>query len=113
MPVFPFFTLQLAFAGVKSLNRIQSRIFKTGFQSNENMLVCAPTGAGKTNIAMITVLREIGENMRNGIIQKTDFKVRTVCDFLSGLSWKCDDDDDDDDDDDIFRFQVVHCVRPD
>jgi pre-mRNA-splicing helicase BRR2 len=26
--------------------------------SDENMLVCAPTGAGKTNVAMLSVLRE-------------------------------------------------------
>lgn len=36
---------QLAFPGYKSLNRIQSRIFSTAFTSNQNMLVCAPTGA--------------------------------------------------------------------
>ncbi|GFR39795.1 hypothetical protein Agub_g281, partial [Astrephomene gubernaculifera] len=66
---------QLAFPGYKSLNRIQSRIFKTAFHSNENILVCAPTGAGKTNIAMIAVLREIGSNMRYGVIQRADFKI--------------------------------------
>lgn len=35
---------QLAFGGYKTLNRIQSRIFTAAFTSNENMLVCAPTG---------------------------------------------------------------------
>jgi replicative superfamily II helicase len=50
--------------GYKTLNRIQSRIFRTAYHSNENLLVCAPTGAGKTNIAMIAVLREIGANIR-------------------------------------------------
>ena len=35
---------QLAFEGYTHLNRVQSRIFKTAFTSNENMLVCAPTG---------------------------------------------------------------------
>lgn len=122
--------LQRAFPGYKTLNRIQSRIFQTAFTSNENMLVCAPTGeppcrahaavhyeggagrgagvarvlpaaawpllpgalptqcctwwatmqragAGKTNIAMIAVLREVGLNMQHGVIQKGDFKVRT------------------------------------
>lgn len=39
------------------------------------MLVCAPTGAGKTNIAMLAVLHEVGQNMRHGVIQKQDFKV--------------------------------------
>eukprot|EP00955_Chlamydomonas_euryale_P107507 365775-Chlamydomonas_euryale.AAC.10 len=50
---------QPAFAGYKALNRIQSKIFPSAFGSNENLLVCAPTGAGKTNIAMIAVLREV------------------------------------------------------
>lgn len=43
--------------------------------SNENILVCAPTGAGKTNIAMITVLREVAAHMMHGVIQKDAFKV--------------------------------------
>ena len=34
-----------------------------------------PPGAGKTNIAMIAVLREIESNMRHGVIQKADFKI--------------------------------------
>ncbi|KAK9850259.1 hypothetical protein WJX84_005584 [Apatococcus fuscideae] len=66
---------QLPFDGYKSLNRIQSRIFQTAFTSNQNLLVCAPTGAGKTNIAMISVLREIGQHMRQGVVQKQEFKV--------------------------------------
>ncbi|GJN30699.1 hypothetical protein PR202_gb19029 [Eleusine coracana subsp. coracana] len=49
---------QAAFQGYKSLNRVQSRIFQATYYTNENILVCAPTGAGKTNIAMIAVLHE-------------------------------------------------------
>lgn len=30
--------------GYKTLNRIQSRIFNAAYNSNENLLVCAPTG---------------------------------------------------------------------
>jgi len=52
-----------AFAGMASLNRIQSRIFPAAFKSNVNLLVCAPTGAGKTNIAMLAVLRECGSHL--------------------------------------------------
>lgn len=59
----------------RTLNRIQSRIYPTALNSNQNLLVCAPTGAGKTNIAMLAVLHELGQNMRHGIIQKQDFKV--------------------------------------
>ena len=54
---------QPAFAGMTSLNRIQSRIFPAAFKSNVNLLVCAPTGAGKTNIAMLAVLRECGAHL--------------------------------------------------
>ncbi|CAL9027659.1 unnamed protein product, partial [Prunus brigantina] len=50
---------QAAFRGYKSLNRIQSRIFRTVYCTNENILVCAPTGAGKTNIAVISILHEV------------------------------------------------------
>lgn len=32
------------FAGYKSLNRMQSIVFPVAYRSNENMLVCAPTG---------------------------------------------------------------------
>ncbi len=54
----------------RTLNRIQSKIYPTAFGSNENVLVSAPTGAGKTNIAMIAVLREVGNNMSGGMIDK-------------------------------------------
>lgn len=67
--------VQLAFKGFKTLNRIQSRIYPTAYNSNENLLVCAPTGAGKTNIAMIAVLHEIGQNLKYGVLQKNDFKI--------------------------------------
>lgn len=53
----------------RALNRIQSKIYDRAFNSNENVLVCAPTGAGKTNIAMLAVLHEIGANMVDGTIQ--------------------------------------------
>jgi hypothetical protein len=36
-----------AFAGTASLNPMQSTVFDTAFNRRENMLVCAPTGAGK------------------------------------------------------------------
>ncbi len=36
-----------------------------------------PAGAGKTNIAMLSVLREVGANMdaRSGVIHKAAFKI--------------------------------------
>lgn len=66
---------QAAFRGYKSLNRIQSQIFQTTYYTNENILVCAPTGAGKTNIAMIAILHEIGQHFRDGYLHKDEFKI--------------------------------------
>lgn len=66
---------QAAFHGYKSLNRIQSRIFQTVYYTNENILVCAPTGAGKTNIAMVSILHEIGQHFKDGYLHKDEFKI--------------------------------------
>nr|XP_055115760.1 activating signal cointegrator 1 complex subunit 3 isoform X3 [Symphalangus syndactylus] len=66
---------QLAFKGMKRLNRIQSIVFETAYNTNENMLICAPTGAGKTNIAMLTVLHEIRQHFQQGVIKKNEFKI--------------------------------------
>lgn len=38
---------KMLFQNTKELNRIQSVVFPTAYHSNENLLVCAPTGAGK------------------------------------------------------------------
>ncbi|XP_053879206.1 activating signal cointegrator 1 complex subunit 3 isoform X2 [Malaclemys terrapin pileata] len=66
---------QLVFKGMKKLNRIQSIVFETAYSTNENMLICAPTGAGKTNIAMLTVLHEIRQHVQQGVIKKDEFKI--------------------------------------
>ncbi|KAI0352820.1 Sec63-domain-containing protein [Trametes cingulata] len=51
-----------SFPGYTSLNRIQSIVYPTAYHSNENMLICAPTGAGKTDVAMLTVLRVLDQH---------------------------------------------------
>ena len=50
-----------AFAGATSLNPVQSKCYPVAFGSDEPMLLCAPTGAGKTNVAMLTILRELSK----------------------------------------------------
>ncbi|KAF9763147.1 Activating signal cointegrator 1 complex subunit 3 [Nosema granulosis] len=40
-------------------NPVQSQVFEAVYQTNENILVCAPTGAGKTDIALLTILRAL------------------------------------------------------
>ncbi|PKS06631.1 hypothetical protein jhhlp_007381 [Lomentospora prolificans] len=65
------------FSTTKSLNRIQSKCFPTAFQDDGNMLVCAPTGSGKTNVSMLTILREIGKHRdpETGNIDLDSFKI--------------------------------------
>jgi len=67
---------QPAFAGMKNLNRIQSRVYQCALFSAENMLVCAPTGAGKTNVSMLTMLHEIGMHRNSdGSLDLDAFKI--------------------------------------
>ncbi|UPQ98040.1 pre-mRNA splicing helicase BRR2 [Chloropicon primus] len=66
----------LAFAGMTSLNRIQSRVCPCALYSSDNMLVCAPTGAGKTNVAVLTMLHEVGLHVRpDGSLDRGKFKI--------------------------------------
>lgn len=61
---------------MNSLNRVQSRLYETAFKQPDNFLLCAPTGAGKTNVAMLAFLHEIGLNMdENGVLNKDNFKI--------------------------------------
>jgi len=58
-----------AFEGTASLNPMQSKTFDVAFHSRDNMMVCAPTGAGKTNVAMLAVVahfRDVGLIGGNG-----------------------------------------------
>ncbi|TPX31933.1 hypothetical protein SmJEL517_g04845 [Synchytrium microbalum] len=64
-----------AFKGYTSLNRVQSIVFPVAYQTNENMLICAPTGAGKTDVAMLTVLRTLQQYRKDGHLLKNDFKI--------------------------------------
>ncbi|KAI0154954.1 Sec63 Brl domain-containing protein [Xylariaceae sp. FL1272] len=64
------------FKGYKTLNRMQSLVYPVAYKSNENMLICAPTGAGKTDAAMLTILQTIGQYLTPNPIENmeaTDF----------------------------------------
>ncbi|PNY25026.1 helicase mug81 [Tolypocladium capitatum] len=75
------------FKGYKTLNRMQSLVFPVGYKTNENMLICAPTGAvstppappqGKTDAAMLTILHTIGQHVFPNPVQDasaTEFAV--------------------------------------
>lgn len=65
------------FSTATSLNKIQSKSYHVAFEDDGNMLVCAPTGSGKTNVAMLTILREIGKNrnQETGMLDLDAFKI--------------------------------------
>lgn len=65
------------FGSSEKLNQIQTKCFPAAFEDDGNMLICAPTGSGKTNVAMLAMLREIGQhrNPETGEILLDDFKI--------------------------------------
>lgn len=73
----------MAFQGVKALNRIQSVVFDMAYHSNENLLICAPTGAGKTNVAMLTVVHQIRQHIDKGVILCDQFKANYFLFYIS------------------------------
>jgi antiviral helicase SLH1 len=71
---------QRTFKGYKSLNRMQSLVYPVAYKTSENMLICAPTGAGKTDAAMLTILNTVAKNVVPNPIdtpEATDFTVMT------------------------------------
>ena len=53
----------IAFVGTDSLHLMQNAMFDATYNTRENLLICAPTGAGKTNVAMLVIvlhLRDLG-----------------------------------------------------
>ncbi|KAG0300672.1 hypothetical protein BGZ98_008986, partial [Dissophora globulifera] len=73
------------FKAYSSLNRIQSIVYPVAYETNENLLMCAPTGAGKTDVSLLAILRTISQHCtptpRPGIdpkqyvVAKNDFKI--------------------------------------
>lgn len=62
----------------------QSRLEPAALNSDENLLVCAPTGAGKTNVALLCMLREIGKHInQDGTIAADQFKLVYVAPMRS------------------------------
>ncbi|KAK8853378.1 hypothetical protein IAR55_004082 [Kwoniella newhampshirensis] len=48
------------------LNRMQSIVQPTAMNTNENMLICAPTGAGKTDVAIMSIIRVLSQHLVPG-----------------------------------------------
>ncbi|KAF9970658.1 activating signal cointegrator 1 complex subunit [Actinomortierella ambigua] len=76
---------RMTFEAYTSLNRIQSIVYPIAYGTNENLLMCAPTGAGKTDVALLTILRTLSQyctptpspdvDPKQYRIAKNDFKI--------------------------------------
>ncbi|KAH8689942.1 putative DEAD/DEAH box helicase [Talaromyces proteolyticus] len=66
------------FKGYKTLNRMQSLLYEVAYKTSENMLICAPTGAGKTDAAMLTILNAISKNIIPNPLEESDATEFTV-----------------------------------
>ena len=67
---------QPAFVGVRQLNRVQSKMVSSALYGSENILLCAPTGAGKTNVALLCMLSQIGQHLKSdGSVDLDAFKI--------------------------------------
>ncbi|KAL6175526.1 hypothetical protein ACLB2K_052165 [Fragaria x ananassa] len=65
-----------AFKGMTQLNRVQSKLYEAAFQKADNILLCAPTGEGKTNVAVLTILQQLALNMNeDGSINHNAYKI--------------------------------------
>ena len=57
---------------------------QASMESDENLLLCAPTGAGKTNVALLCMLHEIGKHVNeDGTINADTFKIIYVAPMKS------------------------------
>eukprot|EP00917_Polyrhabdina_sp_WS-2016_P026359 GHVP01056616.1.p1 GENE.GHVP01056616.1~~GHVP01056616.1.p1 ORF type:complete len:2004 (+),score=344.28 GHVP01056616.1:435-6014(+) len=64
-----------AFPGVQNFNPMQSVVFDGVFGTRRNVLVSAPTGAGKTNIAMLAIIKEIEDH------RTTDGRIKSASEW--------------------------------
>ena len=68
------------FKGYQTLNRMQSLVYPVAYRTSENMLICAPTGAGKTDAAMLAILHAVSQNITPNPIEEpsaTSFVVKS------------------------------------
>ncbi|OLL21933.1 Pre-mRNA-splicing factor brr2 [Neolecta irregularis DAH-3] len=62
--------------GMTHLNPVQSKIFPVAFGTDENILICAPTGAGKTNCALLCIINELAKYRNSdGSFNTENFKI--------------------------------------
>ena len=67
---------QSAFQGMERLTRLQSKMCDAALRNSDNLLLCAPTGAGKTNVAMLSMLNVLAQHrLPDGSLDLKAFKI--------------------------------------
>ncbi|KAF5398907.1 Activating signal cointegrator 1 complex subunit 3 isoform a [Paragonimus heterotremus] len=67
---------QQAFSGMQELNLIQSVVYPVAYHTAENLLVSAPTGAGKTNVAMLAIVQLLRSHLtKDSVLDLKSFKI--------------------------------------
>ncbi|CAL6095924.1 RNA_helicase [Hexamita inflata] len=56
---------QIVFSEFTHFNAMQSQVYTTAFSQNVNLLVSAPTSAGKTNVALLCILRMVQQYLES------------------------------------------------
>ena len=75
---------------VRALNEIQTIVFPEAYGTDNNLLICAPTGAGKTNISLMTILRALYKAVKsNGDIDLQHVKIVYVAPMKALVSEVC------------------------
>eukprot|EP00834_Sanchytrium_tribonematis_P000085 NODE_3_length_80033_cov_0.932970.p1 type:complete len:1374 gc:universal NODE_3_length_80033_cov_0.932970:33967-29846(-) len=57
--------IQSIFTHIQAFNQMQSIIFNTAYNTKENILLSAPTSAGKTNVALLVIANAIKETPKH------------------------------------------------
>jgi pre-mRNA-splicing helicase BRR2 len=79
-----------AFSHERELNEVQTTVYSEATTTDDNMLVCAPTGSGKTNIALLTILRVLDSHRRpNGSFDLPAFKIVYVAPMKALVNEVC------------------------
>ena len=74
------------------LFRSWPQVAPTALETSENILMCAPTGAGKTNVAMLAILHTLSlyRDAATGAIDADKFKIIYVAPMkVRRLCWAC------------------------
>lgn len=69
----------MIFKDIETFNVIQTKVYPIAYHTNENMLISAPTGAGKTNIALLTIVQQIKNFLVNDVVRLEKFKIVYIC----------------------------------